>query len=97
MCYVYGCVMCMDVLAGGGREARRRGGRDAFKTRTHTSESGGRTQAKRARVVVVGALSTQSQADQVQVVSAEPTRRPKTRSTVESRSWGLQVDAVTLF
>ena len=56
MCYVYGCVMSMDVLCiwmcyiyrrrreeekkeGGGRGGP---GRDAFKTRTHTLESGGK-------------------------------------------------------
>ena len=55
MCYAYGCVMYMDVLCiwmcyvyGDilRRRSRRTGGRDgtgrdAFKTRTHTSESGG--------------------------------------------------------
>ena len=58
MCYVYGCVMLMDVLCKlmcyvSGcvyeREKKEReekkeegGGRDAFKTRTHTRWSGGK-------------------------------------------------------
>ena len=49
MCYVYGHVMYMLIVYGYvGGERREEdgtgggGGRDAFKTRTHTSESGGK-------------------------------------------------------